>query len=126
MQTSACSSKRFLWSLVAELIYYTLYPALLRLHNVGVSWIATIAATYLAALGVAASSPFGGYSNFSPHLTWVIGLPSWLVGCELAEYMRANPTGTDPSIWTWRVGMFALAVLLASIRAAFTSATSGR
>jgi peptidoglycan/LPS O-acetylase OafA/YrhL len=106
------------WSLLAELIYYTLYPALLRLRNVGVSWIAMIAAAYLGALAVAASNPFGGYSNFSPHLTWVIGLPSWLAGCALAEYMRANPNGSDPSIWTWRVGVFALAVFLASIRAA--------
>ena len=101
-----------LWSLLAELIYYVLYPliraAQLRLG----SWRGIVIVSFVAALAVIAtdrSAP--NYASYGPGLNWVVGLPCWLLGCVLAESARvAAPRQISTlMIWAWRAMVFAAA-----------------
>ncbi len=101
-----------LWSVLCELIYYAMYPALLRLR----AWIGwpflifgcyflglTILLSHLSRLSAAGNS----YTVLGAKGTWLIGLPSWLMGCLLAEWVERFPTLKWPSIWTLRAIIFA-------------------
>ena len=75
-----------LWSLAAELVYYTLYPALLALRRHGVTWRWMFASSFAVALLLAATDPIAkNYPSWGLGLNWILGLPCWLAGCELAE-----------------------------------------
>ena len=103
-----------LWSLVAELIYYTLYPALMFLKKV-LGWPALLALAFAAAYAVLFSHPRitaeGFYPFFGWKLNWILGLPCWLLGCLLAERLAPAPVETSPkigsksSLWMWRAGV---------------------
>jgi peptidoglycan/LPS O-acetylase OafA/YrhL len=106
-----------LWSLVCEEIYYFLYPLLLvAFQRVGVRWM--IAGSFVVAYAVvwALAKPHDGYRDLGWRYTWIIGLPCWLLGCELAEQLdtrsRQALSPTPGSIWTLRG-----AVLVASMLA---------
>ena len=104
----ALFEQTILWSLLAELIYYTLYPGLLALRRVLESWCMMIAVSFIAALAVASTNPSAGdYPSFGIQLNWLLGLPCWLLGCELAERIR-NSTDAHPGsrIWLWRAAVF--------------------
>ncbi len=93
------------WSLIAEVIYYLLYPLLFRLRRLA-DWRVWIGVTGLAAIGIAATQPEARYFwIFGPELTWAIGLPHWLVGCWLAECVRGRtlPAVSPARIWTLRL-----------------------
>lgn len=113
-----------LWSLVAELIYYTIYPALLVVRRGIGSWLPLIALSFIAALCLAASQPTAGnYPSFGPHLNWVLGLPCWLMGCWLADFTLRHRTTSEvksvhglarhvfkPNIWIVRFGVLGLSM----------------
>ena len=69
-----------------------------------------IAMSFGVALVIAAANPtMESYPASGPYLAWLLGLPSWLMGCKLAEHIRENPReAADPSIWLWRFGVFVL------------------
>lgn len=91
-----------LWSLVAEIIYYGLYPFLLPIIR-RIGWTAALIAAYFAALSVMCIHPSTGvYQHLGPSLAWVVGLPSWLLGCWLAESFGAPVPNTNRAIWAWR------------------------
>jgi peptidoglycan/LPS O-acetylase OafA/YrhL len=99
-----------LWSLLAELIYYTLYPALrgaqLRLG----SWRGLVLASFGISLLVAATKYAApDYPDYGPGLNWLLGLPCWLMGCWLAEAVRTYPARkvSFVGIWGWRWATFA-------------------
>lgn len=78
-----------LWSIVCELFYYTLYPFFFWLSRFVVFRI-----QYLLSLGASisvaiylGSDDYGNMNIFGPELNWLIHLPSWLLGCALAEWM---------------------------------------
>jgi len=100
-------SDSILWSLVAEEIYYFLYPGLHALRNF-VSFRPLIAFAYLLAILVVLRDPWAGnYPSYGPFLNWVVGLPCWLLGCELAERpLPQVPTARE--IWQWRLGVWFL------------------
>ena len=122
--------KTVLWSLLAELIYYTLYPAFLWLRRSSVSWVRMILVTMVSAFVIAASKPLAGdYPSFGPQLNWLLGLPCWLVGCKLAEFIAQYPNKRDfdwrfgftslildSSIWLWRIFIFGLAMVFSAAR----------
>jgi peptidoglycan/LPS O-acetylase OafA/YrhL len=107
-----------LWSLVCEEVYYAIYPALLVARRRSSSWLPLVAVAFVAALVVVLRAPGAGdYPSFGPALNWVVGLPCWLLGCELAERTlrprRAPPPG---AIWGWRAAAWALASLCSVLR----------
>lgn len=108
-----------LWSLLAELIYYIAYPVLRALQLRTGSWRSIVIMAFLVALAVAATNPAAGdYSSYGAGLNWLLGLPCWLLGCTLAESVRASacrPVSVF-TIWTWRAAVFSAAWVCSVLR----------
>ena len=108
-----------LWSLLAEMIYYACYPALrmVQIRMGGWTWI--LAGSFCVAFAVVLTSPHAGnYPSYGPALNWLLGLPCWLLGCDLAERTRGK-TITPPSagaIRAWRASVCAAAWLCSVLR----------
>jgi peptidoglycan/LPS O-acetylase OafA/YrhL len=104
-----------LWSLICEEFYYLAYPALLAVfRRVGVRplLLTSFGAAYLVLTLV--PSPTGYYPDLGWRLTWILGLPCWLLGCVLAEQIdtRIDPTRstTVRRLWSLRILTLVLAV----------------
>lgn len=117
-----------LWSVYAEIIYYTIYPVIHLLAR-RVGWMTLIVASYVAALGVAATQPGAlEYPSFGLAGNWLLGLPCWLLGCLLAEQIRGTtvqsetPAVSSPwlapelTIWFWRLAVWAAATASSVVR----------
>jgi peptidoglycan/LPS O-acetylase OafA/YrhL len=91
-----------LWSIVCEEIYYAIYPLLRRLRAV-LGWPTLIAIAFGASWGVALFCGDANYPGSGWKLTWLLGLPCWLLGCSLAEQSDGlwNPA-TWRAAWFWR------------------------
>lgn len=106
-----------LWSLVAEMTYYALYPGLLWASR-RIQWKGVFLLAILGALAVLATDP---RARFFPHfgnsLTPILGLPSWLLGVFLAEAFHQFKDGTvsRPAIWAWRLGVIGSASALQAL-----------
>lgn len=101
------SEQGVLWSLYAEIIYYTLYPLLMALRW-RFGWHPLLALSSLGALLLALYDPHGiHFHEYGVQLNWVIGLTSWLIGCILAEQADALTAAKDAKIWLWRFGVWA-------------------
>lgn len=110
-----------IWSLLCEIVYYTLYPLLHRVRARLASWMPLYAAALLIAGGTLllsrkplASEP-GRLMDFPAYgtlVTAVIGLPIWLLGCHLAEtdWSSVRACASRNRIWRYRS-----AILFASI-----------
>lgn len=90
------------WSVVCEIIYYTLYPSLKKLsESVGWRWmiVASLIISYAVAVGLGSES--GGAHVYGPQLNWLVSLPAWLIGCFLAERVAfgAKPVS---AVWPLR------------------------
>lgn len=99
-----------LWSLAAELIYYTIYPLLLRLRA-RVGWNGLIAVAYVLAYAAVLTEPKAlDYSPYGFTLNWLIALPCWLLGCRLAEldFNAGDATTIAARVWWWRMGIWLL------------------
>ncbi len=104
-----------IWSLYCELIYYTLYPLLVKTKiswNI-IFWLAFgIASTLIVTLCYPDIQSliyqknlhfFGSYWQLGTELTWAIGLPCWLLGVILAEHIDSYTYKvTALNIYTWR------------------------
>lgn len=108
-----------IWSLYCELIYYTLYPLLIRIKG---SWFGKFLFSFVLAMvliGVLASGDLsslihsrninysGAYWQLGDLLTWVIGLPCWLLGVILAQHID-DFKGHVPAIRVWVFRFLAL------------------
>lgn len=95
-----------LWSVVCEAFYYALYPALL-LASRYVGWRWLWVASMVAAYGFVIASGSDQYGNvhvYGPWLNWIVGLPSWLLGCILAETVSTSPpVATVRERWAYRI-----------------------
>lgn len=103
-----------LWSLFAEIIYYSLYPLLMVVQR-KVGWNILIGSAFAISFLLFASIPEAPiYPVFGIKLNWLAGLPCWLLGARLAESLAkgAKPRG---NIFFWRgfaaAGMSATLVL---------------
>jgi peptidoglycan/LPS O-acetylase OafA/YrhL len=100
-----------LWSLLAELIYYTLYP-LLRVLRRRVSWQSMLAVSMVLAYGtVALVAPAGlDYTPLGPAWSWLVAAPCWLLGCLMAERVDGEVERSPrmAEVWTWRLVIWAL------------------
>ncbi len=113
------SGQGVVWSLICELIYYAIYPALLWMRTRW-GWPAVIAlATVVAVLLLAAFPEAKDFPGLGNGMTWIVGLPTWLIGCLLAEICDAQ-TGKEPpskhQVWLWRSTMLAASVVASAIR----------
>jgi peptidoglycan/LPS O-acetylase OafA/YrhL len=114
--------KTVTWSLYCELIYYAIYPLLLKINY---SWQTKfIAAWILAAafIGVGAyhdifslvtqtnTKYHGYYWQFGPLLTWIIGLPCWLLGVLIAERIDQQKPVVFSTVVVYRLVIFGISV----------------
>jgi peptidoglycan/LPS O-acetylase OafA/YrhL len=113
------------WSLYCELIYYTIYPLLSKIKT---SWdIKLIIAFILSFIVIfilcrADISSFthqknngysGAYWQLGYSLTWIVGLPCWLLGVLLAETIDIIPRSISvKKIFLLRILVFAISVAL--------------
>lgn len=113
-----------LWSLLAEMIYYALYPFLLKVSK-QYSWNKLLIFSYILAYALVftflyinraekydGSFPQYGVFNF------IVGLPCWLLGVKLAETyhtIRFNPVSKKSIIIT-RMGVWIASILCSMIR----------
>jgi peptidoglycan/LPS O-acetylase OafA/YrhL len=113
-------NESILWSLVAEVVYYGLYPCLLAGRRRSSSWAPLILTSVVLAIALAATKAgAGNYPSFGNGLNWLLGLPCWLSGCWLAErsYKGEEPPAlATHSIWIWRLSIWGLATLCSILR----------
>jgi len=105
-----------LWSVICEVIYYTLYPALLLLRQ-RCSWglliaISTTVAIMLFLYRLQYLTHGADSYTVLRWGTWVIGLPCWLLGCWLAEQYTSFRVCTSHQIWLVRTAIYVLSVLI--------------
>lgn len=108
-----------LWSLLAELIYYILYPAIRVAQLRFGSWLGITVISFIAAFAVASTnSSAGNYPSYGAGLNWILGLPCWLLGCALAEAIRTTTPNhvSTVSIWVWRAGVLCVAWVFSFLR----------
>lgn len=57
------------------------------------------------------------YPSFGPALTWVVGLPCWLLGCRLAERVESFQSKfvSTAQIWAWRGSAYVLSVAVLAL-----------
>ena len=113
------------WSLYCELIYYTLYPLLIRIPG---SWKTKFMVAFALSLVLISTlapddwrSLFhqtdvhydGAYWQLGPALTWIIGLPCWLLGVMLAQELPLIRTKVSTTgIWTIRATVVIAGIVL--------------
>ena len=113
------------WSLYCELIYYTIYPVLFKIRA---SWKTKFLVAFV--LSFIAAGIFGAdnfmslihqqdlgyninYWQLGVPLTWLIGLPCWLLGVMLAEKIdKVDYTVSVATIWKYRVLVYLCSMLL--------------
>ena len=108
-------NKSVLWSLVAEIVYYTLYPVLMATKKL-LGWKVLLGASFVCAYALVFSHPAiahqGFYQLFGSKLNWILGLPCWLLGCLLAENISQSSVKkeqapiTSRHIWQWRTAVW--------------------
>ena len=65
------------------------------------------AVSFVIALLLAATNPRAkDYPSWGLGLNWVLGLPCWLLGCELAERSAPGLPAGPTSIWRWRIAVW--------------------
>jgi len=95
-------SQGILWSVVCELIYYLLYPAIRRAKKT-MGWESLIGISFTGAIGVILSREHLLNYPDSVFTDWLLGLPCWLLGCLLAETWRQMPKVERKDVWGWRL-----------------------
>ena len=104
-----------LWSIVCELIYYTLYPLLYKLASY-TSWEKLFGISMLVSFGIVltlGSDQYGNAHKYSPMLNWLVALPAWLIGCVLAERIATGSRVAEGSnIGLKRLGVALIASVL--------------
>jgi peptidoglycan/LPS O-acetylase OafA/YrhL len=112
--------KTVTWSLFCELIYYAIYPLLLKIK---VSWkMKFIVAWCIAAVIILAGSYHdilaffrqsndgyhGYYWQFGDYITWIIGLPCWLLGVLIAEHIDKLKQVSMRRLFSYRLIVFGI------------------
>jgi peptidoglycan/LPS O-acetylase OafA/YrhL len=99
------------WSVYAELFYYSLYPMMFWLAK-RFGWIPLIGSALLLAAAVVIKNWGAPLISNLGWMAWVWGLPIWLSGCLLADYLRTRPAPILPGeIWVWRAAAWGFSVL---------------
>ena len=118
------------WSLYCELIYYAVYPFLAMVKKISwrsktiVAFLISITIIFLFAgddirsmIAHANIRYNGNYPQFGNVLNWLVGLPCWLLGVDLANKAdNLNKKISFKKILTYRLGIFVLTVVCCALR----------
>lgn len=121
--------KLVVWSLYCELIYYFLYPVLVKIR---LSWqnktrLSFVVAVVTLIIGaridlwhMVTQTPgnyHGEYWQLGAGFTWLVGLPCWLLGVNLAQDIdNMNKVVSVKSLYMWRLIVFVAAVFCILLR----------
>jgi len=106
-----------LWSIVCELWYYSLYPFFLMLTrrvSFNVQFLLAMIFSFALVAGLG-SNQYGAGHIYGPALNWLVALPSWLLGCVLANELSSEIVPKKCSmrnIILWRATVAVLASVL--------------
>ena len=81
-----------IWSLICEAIYYVLYPIFLRfIRRINLIIVLSFILSFGISLYYSVSSEIynGDFHRNGYWLTWIVGLPIWLLGVKLAEEYKS-------------------------------------
>ncbi len=112
-------TQTILWSVVCEVIYYLFYPVFLLVRRRYGHWWGLVGIAYLASIALILTDPSNtSFWSHGPWLTWILGLPCWLLGAALAEIIgkASQPAVTLKSIWAWRLGIWSVAALCVALK----------
>jgi peptidoglycan/LPS O-acetylase OafA/YrhL len=115
--------KAVIWSLICELIYYALYPLLALIKT---SWLKKTLSIYILSFIVilvgahrdvlAFFNQSGAYQGYywqlGPFLTWIIGLPVWLLGVLIAENVDKLKSISFTKLSFYRFSIFTISCFL--------------
>jgi len=108
------------WSLFCELIYYGLYPFMAKIklswknkfmvsYGIAAVVIATLCFHDIVALVKQSNINYHGYYwQLGGWLTWIVGLPCWLLGVLIAEHIDDLKQVTFKSVMVYRIVVFAI------------------
>lgn len=108
----AAAFRGILWSVWCEIAYYAIYPALLIAFRRFSVRTVFFVATVFSLLAIVATWPVSYHSQLDILPLTIIGLPSWILGCWLAERIREPKPLPDGHIWLWRLAALALSALM--------------
>jgi peptidoglycan/LPS O-acetylase OafA/YrhL len=112
--------KAVTWSLYCELVYYAIYPLLLKIN---LSWKTKFIISWVIAASIISIASYhdvfafvkqtnnnyqGYYWQFGNYVTWIIGLPCWLLGVLIAENIDQLKTATFSKVVVYRLAVFAI------------------
>ena len=95
------------WSVYAEIFYYSIYPILFRVRQRW-GWGSVITTSSLAAVMISISHAGQLYLWSLGWLVWLWGLPVWVSGCILAEWLQRARMPFFPGglrVWRFLVGL---------------------
>ncbi|RNL51135.1 acyltransferase family protein [Pedobacter jejuensis] len=120
--------KHVVWSLICELVYYTLYPILkqlevnwkkLLIYSFIVSYVLIALIAWNDVLAFVHQNDYkyhGNYWQGGIFLTWIIGLPCWLLGVLIAENLNTLKNVSTSKIISYRLFVFFLSVVINFLR----------
>jgi peptidoglycan/LPS O-acetylase OafA/YrhL len=99
------------WSVYAELFYYTTYPALF-LAKARWGWKPLIFVSSLVAVGVAAWFAHAARLPGLGWWVWLWGWPIWMCGCVIADCFQSGRFPASPlPLWAWRALAWTVSVV---------------
>ncbi|WP_158992200.1 acyltransferase [Mucilaginibacter sp. L196] len=113
-----------IWSLICELAYYALYPLLAKIPG---SWKQKFIAAFIISAIMICTLAFhelvafykqsnhmmqGYYWQFGFSLTWIVGLPVWLLGVVLAEHIDNFKQVSFGKVAIYRIAIFLVSCIL--------------
>ena len=108
-------SQGILWSVICELVYYLLYPALRKLKT-WVGWRNFILISFVGSFIVILNRK--ELLNYPESIStdWLLGLPCWLLGCLLAETWGGREAISKKKMWQWRLSVWAISSFTVVLR----------
>jgi len=106
------------WSLYCELIYYAIYPFL---YQINLSWKKKFLVAYAISAVLIVSLCYhdivafihqsnigyqGYYWQLNWYLTWLVGLPCWLLGVVIAEHIDDLKQATTGQVIFYRIAVY--------------------
>lgn len=106
------------WSILIELIFYSIYP-FLRIPLERRAWLEFFLCFFvLGFLVVVWRGNPPDYAKWGHQYNWLLALPCWLLGCRLATWKIpvVQPSRVLVRIWFWRLAVWGASVFCCQLR----------